>query len=283
MPPSSFSASEDLIAQVVAVVKADYDRYLATRPPVALRDQHPRQHVTLRGTLVIAGDVPQRWRHGLFAQGGRTFPVIARWSPNATLPIARDAHGMAVKVMGARYGVDQDLLMANSPVFFARDARACLDLMLAKRAGTVRTLAWYLVRGRRWREAINLLGAVGRRVDDPLAVTYWSGTAIACGPEIVKVAAVPWRHSAAGHGFDLKLQACPPELADDPTRCCREPFTTVGALWFPQQDPADGEDLSFSPGHCLPEHRPLGEVAAVRTAVYEAIADARHAYNLRRA
>ncbi|MEI7868966.1 MAG: hypothetical protein WCI11_13840 [Candidatus Methylumidiphilus sp.] len=40
-----------------------------------------------------------------------------------------------------------------------------------------------------------------------------------------------------------------------------------------------GENLSFTPWHALPEHRPLGGVNRARKVVYRAISLFRHEYN----
>jgi hypothetical protein len=40
-----------------------------------------------------------------------------------------------------------------------------------------------------------------------------------------------------------------------------------------------GENLSFTPWHALPEHRPLGGINRAREVIYEAISTQRHTYN----
>lgn len=40
-----------------------------------------------------------------------------------------------------------------------------------------------------------------------------------------------------------------------------------------------GENLSFTPWHCLPEHQPLGAINRARKAIYVALSDFRHAAN----
>ena len=39
------------------------------------------------------------------------------------------------------------------------------------------------------------------------------------------------------------------------------------------------ENLSFTPWHSLPQHRPLGAVNRVRRTVYESVSKKRHALN----
>jgi hypothetical protein len=63
------------------------------------------------------------------------------------------------------------------------------------------------------------------------------------------------------------------------------PFVEVGKLVIPRQvfDTPDqdtfGENLSFTPWHALPEHRPLGGVNRIRRVVYEVISELRHSLN----
>lgn len=67
----------------------------------------------------------------------------------------------------------------------------------------------------------------------------------------------------------------------------KSPFLPVATLSFPVQDsysPArrvfGDEVLSFSPWHCIEEHRPLGSIMRVRKQVYEASARFRHEMNV---
>lgn len=63
------------------------------------------------------------------------------------------------------------------------------------------------------------------------------------------------------------------------------PFVKVATIVIPRQvfsTPAQDafcEDLSFTPWHSLPEHRPLGGMNRVRRVVYEAISELRHTLN----
>ena len=63
------------------------------------------------------------------------------------------------------------------------------------------------------------------------------------------------------------------------------PFRKVATIWIPKQrfdSPEQLEfcdNLSFTPWHCLPEHRPLGSVSRVRRIVYAEISKFRHREN----
>ena len=63
------------------------------------------------------------------------------------------------------------------------------------------------------------------------------------------------------------------------------PFIKVATITIPKQtfdseaQMAFCENLSFTPWHSLPEHRPLGGVNRVRRTVYESISKRRHDLN----
>lgn len=264
----------DALEAIVELVRSDFEAYLATGPTLALRDQHSREDFSYKGQLHVL-DVPEDFRHGLFATVA-TYDVVVRFSPNSALPTPRDAHGMAIKVYAD--GQEQDLLLANSEVFMARNEEDVLALMQARHANTNRALGRYFfpsAQPREWRvrPLLNTIGMVGRQIHDPLRIRYYSATAMCCGPSAVRVSARP----KVG-GFDIFLQDCPAEMVDDPTRRCREPWSRVADLRLVERI-ANTEDLSFGVHHHLPEHAPLGQVAGVRAVVYPMIASMRREYN----
>ena len=63
------------------------------------------------------------------------------------------------------------------------------------------------------------------------------------------------------------------------------PFYKVATIRIPKQDfdtpeqHAFCENLSFSPWHALPDHRPLGGINRLRQVVYERISRTRHELN----
>lgn len=155
-----------------------------------------------------------------------------------------------------------------------------------------------------------------RRFSNPLAIRYFSCVPFAFGDAQVKYCATP-RPSAsspkAGIPFDppenLLRRNAAAQLAqgdavfdfgvqfrndpdsmpiEDPTVVWDEsasPFRTVATLRIlPQVFDTDernavGENLSFTPWHCLPEHRPLGGLNRARRVIYEALSGFRHETN----
>jgi hypothetical protein len=277
----------ETLDQIVELVRSDFEAYLATGPDLALRDQHSREHFSYQGELEILQDVPEEWCYGLFERP-IAYQVVVRFSPNAALPISHDAHGMAIKVLDLGYGLEQDLLMANSQVFLARTEEDVLALMQAKHDDDLKRYLFPGADPREWRirALLNMLSMTRREVADPLAIRYYSATTMRCGPHAVRLSASPWRslgdNAPEGIFFDLQLQHCPEDLIDDPMRRCKTSWHPVAELRLTEKLPS-GEDLSFGPHHHLPEHEPLGQMAGVRAAVYPVIAQMRHEYNLSRA
>jgi hypothetical protein len=167
-------------------------------------------------------------------------------------------------------------------------------------------------------EALNGVFLSLKSVVDPLSIRYWSMTPYRLGPETqaIKFSARPCAGSpkasryafpksdpdrlrdamrahlkAEGVCFDFMVQ---PQrnpkrmpIEDPSVRWSehRSPFVPVARLEIPAQsfDSAEQqafcENLSFTPWHSLPEHRPLGGINRVRLAVYQEISKLRHRLN----
>lgn len=254
------------------------------------RAQHAKAHGTVRATLIVRA--PDGLRHGILADPG-VWPAIIRYSAASPTPRSDhwpDAHGMAIKVMGP-WG-DQDLILANCPVFFVRNAA---DYLVLLKAGLLRFVAT------RPRELHNLARATLRHVDDPLTQTYHSQTPYAYGRHEVKYIVTPrTRPKAPAATGPNRLSSVlqerlrgevtldlgvvlrqPGDPLDDPrVRWRGQPVNVATILIGPQEiadTAATGETLRYNPVSCHPDHRPLGEINAVRAAVYAAAAALRPA------
>jgi hypothetical protein len=99
------------------------------------------------------------------------------------------------------------------------------------------------------------------------------------------------RLAQRGARFDFAVQIHPqpsPRDIEDsrvPWREAEMPFHKVATLEILPQDfdtperQEFGENLSFNPWRCLPEHRPLGGVNRARRQVYPALSATRHGRN----
>jgi len=86
--------------------------------------------------------------------------------------------------------------------------------------------------------------------------------------------------------FMVQFQKEPVQMPiEDPTIEWTSPFIKVATIQIPKQvfssaeQEAYGQNLSFTPWHCIQEHQPLGGVNRARKAVYIALSAFRHELN----
>ncbi|TPQ28664.1 catalase family protein [Methylomonas koyamae] len=230
----------------------------------------------------------------------------------------RDIRGMAIKLMGVpgdkvleaeRHEQTHDLLLISANQFVARDV-AEFDALAAALSGSLfAKLRFFLCH---WRVAWILLRTM-RRHANPLQIPYFSTTPYLFGTLAVKYAAIPQLVAVAERPakptadflreamvkqlqagdtlFDFALQVQTDAEAmpiEDPGIEWPEsvsPFRKVATLRIFRQafdteaQNAFGEQLSFTPWHALPEHRPLGGINRARKVVYDTISAFRHESN----
>lgn len=117
-----------------------------------------------------------------------------------------------------------------------------------------------------------------------------SAAATPADPNYLRDGMIAWlREKDACFKFGVQLQADPAaQPIEDPTILWDEakvPFVDVASIHIPKQafdseaQQNFCENLSFTPWHALPEHRPVGGINRLRKAVYEAISQLRHRLN----
>ena len=163
----------------------------------ALRDAHPKHHGCVRAELIVERDHnPElaRFRHGVFAQPGHTYPCWVRFS-NALKErhdLAPDARGMAVKLMNVKASASgtQDFLMVSHHSFFARDAEEFVDFPATVFDTKFKARAWMRVIGffiNLRRRRLHLRGLIAlfsslKPTWNPLAMKYSSQVPYKLGP-----------------------------------------------------------------------------------------------------
>ncbi len=270
------------------LTRAKYERDYAPSIRPMLRDQHAKPHGCVRAEFTVAGDIPAEIRHGLFAGPG-TYRAWIRFSSGArgpTLPsdTRRDAHGMAIKILGVegpkvieaeRDATTQDFVLANAKVFFCRNPQEYVEL--ASRAAKGKLLRFFFGwNPAKWRPRlfVNLMVATQRTVHNPLQIQYWSQTPSALGPLAVKYSAKPvggghdGRPTSPGDNyledamrrqlavaesrfdFMVQLQGDPTRMPiEDPTVRWSErasPFRTVATIRIPPQDFTSDAQKAFA-------------------------------------
>ena len=283
VPPGEEAA----LARIVELSREKFERDHANVRPV-LRDQHARSHGCVRAEFVVGPDVPPDLRYGIFAEP-RTYLAWIRFSSSSADPrpdAKRDAHGMAIKVMGVegekvlpsqRDETTQDFVVANSRDFFVRNASDYV--VLASRASEGKFLTFFFTADpRKWRvhELVNMLVASQKRVVNPLQIRYWSQAPFALGSHAVKYSAKPrgrrtdFKRASDGANhlqgamarqlslgeasldFMVQLQTDPRDMpVEDPTVRWKErasPFRKVATIRIPSQSFTSKARRDFAEG-----------------------------------
>jgi hypothetical protein len=229
-----------------------------------------------------------------------------------------DIRGMAIKLMGVpgeklleaeRDGQTQDFIVISTPAFVTRDVKE-FDGLLKSMVSSVPAQLWFYLSHPR--VIVNVLKSL-KKFANPLQIRYFSTTPYLWGGTAVKYSAIPrvdapdtipkdpqddylrtamvrqLERGDAGFDFAVQLQTDARTMPiEDPGREWSEaasPFRKVASIVIPrqsfdsEQQRTFGENLSFTPWHSLPEHRPLGGVNRARKLVYEFISTFRHQRN----
>jgi hypothetical protein len=209
----------------------------------------------------------------------------------------------------------QDFIMVNFPVFFIDNPANYLALI--HRSGSSNPLAkvgQLLALG--IKGAIIAKEVNSSKIASPLETRYWSMVPYRLGdpphkqaikfsarPRLSATSTIPGDPSPnflrerliqqlaegeASFDFEIQPRTSADMSVEDPTIEWDEndaPFFKVATITIPKQSFATperdqfGENLSFSPWHALPQHRPLGAVNRVRHVVYQTISDLRRKLN----
>ncbi len=310
VPPGEAAATAFIVAEAERRIRA-----AAQAAPPARRDAHPKPHGIVKATFRVLDGIPAPLRHGVFAEP-RVFEAWIRFSNSSETPgpdASGDGRGMAIKLLGVASSPSgtQDFLQINFPAFFVKDAEDYKDFSAATSQirfffPSLNPFRWRL------REALIGFRITRQPARNPLDLQYYTMVPILCGAVACKGSSRPLpplsphqaadgpnflRANMAAHlaeapaRFEFLLQAqADPEAqpVEDPRIIWderRAPFVAVAEITIPAQrfdTPARnafGENLSFTPWHCSPEHRPLGGINRVRRTVYEAISTLRHELN----
>ncbi|MDO9420567.1 MAG: catalase family protein [Herminiimonas sp.] len=231
---------------------------------------------------------------------------------------SRDIRGMAIKLMGVegdklleaeRNAQTQDFIVITTNVFVTADVAEFDGLIKAMTGSTWAKISYFATH---WRVIWNLIRSL-KKFANPLQTRYWSTTPYLFGETAVKYSAIPrvtnpdeipanagpdylreamvrqLSQREAVFDFTVQLQVDASSMPiEDPGHEWKEsesPFRKVATIRIPQQEFVSeaqrnfGENLSFTPWHSLPAHRPLGGINRARKIVYDAISTFRHERN----
>jgi len=209
----------------------------------------------------------------------------------------------------------QDFIMINHPVFFANDAKRYLSFMNDVNShNMIKKLHIPFALG--FKGTMNALGARNSQIANPLYARYWSMVPYQLGlgndrqavKYSVRACALTPNKLPKNPSHDFLREALKNTLQNNDA--CMEfliqprtsnqmlvedsmtewdekaaPFYQVATIHIPKQEfdtPEQNkfcENLSFTPWHALPEHKPLGAVNRMRKIIYENISRVRHDMN----
>src|SRR6202158_4510260 len=226
-----------------------------------------------------------------------------------------DIRGVAIKLMNVAgkklemTGADDtthDFILISDSRFVTKDV-AQFDGLVAGLTGGLAKMAWFFLMHPR--VARNLWFSL-KRFSTPLAIHYFSVTPYLLGSHAVKYSLIPHgaldspapidpspdylREAMVQHlgtsgaviDFSVQLQMDPdtmpiedPGIAWDETASLFKKVATlvIAPQVFDTKERREfGDNLSFTPWRCLPEHRPLGGISRARRQVYQALSIFRH-------
>lgn len=228
-----------------------------------------------------------------------------------------DIRGMAIKLMqvpGRKLLPDQadaptqDFVMMNSREFFIEELQDYVAFSKAVNHGTLGLAGFAITHPR---VAYRLYKIFGQKMANPVEASFFSATAYKLGPAAVKFKVqacnAPRTSMPQNPGPNYLREAMAQSLSQG--EACLDfmvqrrvgdmnvenatvewpesasPYVPVARVRILQQQfdsPQQMnfcENLSFTPWHSLPEHRPLGVTNRVRKSVYELISKFRHEFN----
>jgi hypothetical protein len=299
----------EVTARFIAFLKAATDKRRGSG--VRRRFNQARATACVDAEFTVLDGLAAGHRVGLFATP-RTYKCVIRFA-NATSQSDKDkdTRGMAIKVLdvagqGLTPGVTtQDFILNSHPVMMVGTSREFLELLEANEAGGFQRALYFLSHIKAARIAMASRANHTCHLDIP----YWSTTPSLLGTAAVKYVTRPTsatksqlpatlsdsyltdamrqRLSREEATFELLVQPqvdarrTPIEDASVEWREADSPYVPVARIRIPQQSiddagkAAQAEAAAFNPWHCLPEHRPLGNMNRARREIYRAMAEYR--------
>jgi hypothetical protein len=312
----------------------------------ALRSQHPKQHGCVWAKFIVAENLPDYLKVGLFKEP-KTFPAWIRFSNLRQRDDTEgDAQGMAMKLMEVegekvleeeKEARTHDFLFTDHPVFLIKNVPDYAEFFDRRAKSGSKPPFKFLFPSFnpwqwRWREAFILIVSLGigkkiKKNTSPLETQYWSMTPYRLGLQLIKPSwtksteepclpaikffAKPSPSNVSGKSagrspnymrevmaeflknreaifdFYIQLQSDPVKNPiEDPTIEWKDTRDyKVATIVIPPQifdssaQMEFGENLSFTPWHCLKEHIPLGGINRTRKLVYQQNAKLRRELN----
>lgn len=285
----------------------------------AHRNVHAKAHGCVQAEFRVLNKLPKELQIGIFGEARTYPAWIRYSNGSGKMQddSVGDGRGMAIKLMGVEHSESntQDFVMINHPVFLVRNAADYVEFQKALLEDSPVKFFFPGLNPFNFRlHELGIANAIrNSKVTNPLSSQYWSMTPYLFGDTAMKFSARACdaasllvkktsspdflrenmqKHLAQNEAcfdFLVQLRKHPDQMPiEDPTVEWNEkdsPFIPVARIIIPPQkfdSPMQlnfCENLSFTPWHTIPEHRPLGGINRVRKTVYDTMSRVRHELN----
>ncbi|MDF1694497.1 MAG: catalase family protein [Saprospiraceae bacterium] len=313
-PKGEAKATEKIISLLKKTLEKDYPP-----PKRTLRDAHPKQVGLVKAEFTVLDDFPKQFKVGVFKEAKTFKAWIRFSKLSNGPDISKDSRGMAIKLMGVpgekilesqKTATTQDFVFMSTQFFVTKDVEGFAGLLNAVSKGKFRAGLYFLTHPK----LAKLFLKIRIQVANILGVEWGSTTPYLLGENAVKYAVTPDRFTSdtipKGTPADNYLtQRMASQLAENDFMMNFYIQPQVDAEKMPIEDPRVvwsrelsplirvatikvlkqtfdseaqqmyGDQLSFTPWHSLPEHRPLGGINRGRKAIYETMSAFRHKRN----
>lgn len=193
------------------LLEQDYPANL--RP--ARRDAHAKHHGCVKAEFIVADDLPDELRVGIFKEP-RRFPAWVRFSNGARQPrpdAKGDTRGIAIKLLGVegekvleaeKHEQTQDFTLVNHPVFAIRNAQDYLELFNLRMKGEKQIIRFFFngINPLKWRlHEFGISRAINKKkIPNPLTIQYWSMVPYQFGSKAARFSVKPTNVENAPEG-----------------------------------------------------------------------------------
>ncbi|MFB2836655.1 catalase family protein [Floridanema evergladense] len=213
-----------------------------------------------------------------------------------------------------RFETTQDFLLIDYPIFFFANVQDCMQLFTNYKKGELIKFFFPSFNPFKWRLKELIIAQVCKqKITNLLDRQYWSVLPYKFGSRAVKYSVKPHvinfsnksvissenylreglirhlKNQEVGFDFMIQFQTDPDKMPiEDPRVRWDEklsPFQKIATIRIPPQTFDSDEqrefceNLSYTPWHSLPEHKPLGGLNRIRQKVYPTISKLRHQMN----
>lgn len=283
------------------------------------RDAHPKSLGLLKSKFIVNDNLPKALRVGIFKEGKTYPALIriSNSNPKVQGDNKKDVRGFAIKLLDA-YGkkfIDdekntQDFLLVSTKTLPLGTVKLFHDAVYYNLKVNPLVFLFKMI-GSGNLNKLKEMSESRKHHTSPLDICYYSTTPYMFGQEIVKYCIIPTskyksqlpnkltysyltdnmkvhlQNAEATFDFMIQIKKHNMPVEDASIEWCekKSPFIKVGEIVIEKQDFISSkrddfsENLSFSPAHCLIEHKPIGGINRARTKIYKEMSLFRHKRN----